>query len=537
MYYDKKQLTTLAKQLLFILVCLLPTTIILYSIFIYGIPRGHDYNAHMLRLISLSNEINNHQLPYVFDYWDQQGIGFSWQLFYPPLTNIYLFISVYFFSFTNEITQLKLTLLQIIIINFICAFYASKRQYNSNSAGLLCTGILASSYYYMTLIYMRFALSELASIGFLILFIRGLTSLTSDQKDKFLIPIAAPLIVLTSIPIATATIFYCIVYFVFFYKKIINKPILIFLLKSLTITTLISSIYLLPLYYNSHGGYIFMSSRAVFSYKNLVGTDLSNLIYGSAYYPLSLGILYNLEIIRKTIINWQTNKISFFIITILLLSCSNFFPWWLIPDKLILFNIMQFPWRILSIIICFASLWLANLALEKKYIYCSLLILMSLFINPFNSNEITILKNRPVDKNLVYKDYLNNNMLTGTDSHFYEPINFNPFKIRNEHYTISNKLFNSGFPQYTIETKKDMVISIPLIYYRSITIHLDGRKQKIQYMKDGSLGIFLKKGKHIIQIGYDITYSLCGLFLFTIGLILLIINLKQDKNKTNNYSL
>lgn len=528
---NKKQLTAYAKQLLFILVCLLPTIIILYSIFIDGVPKGHDYNAHMLRLTSLSNEINNHQFPYVFDYWDQQGIGFSWQLFYPPFTNIYLFISTYFFGFTNEITQIKLTLLQIILINFACAFYAGKRQYNSNFAGLFCAGILVSSYYYMTLIFMRFALSELAAIGFVILLIRGLNSLVSDQKDKFLIPITAPLIILTSIPIAVATIFYSIIFLIFFYKKIINRYILTFLLKSLIITTLIASIYLLPLYYNNYGGYIFMSSQAVFSYDKFIGTSLPNLIYGSVFYPLSLGLIYNLESIRQTIVNWQKNKISFFILLILSLSCSTLFPWWLIPDKMTLFNIMQFPWRILSIIICFASLWLANIALEKKYLYCSVLILISLFMNPLNSDEITLLKNRPANKNLVYKDYLNNNMLTNIDSEFYKPINFNPFKVQNKDYTILNKTFNNGFPKYAIEIKQDKLISIPLIYYRSVTTDIDGEKQEAQYTDDGSLGIFLKKGLHTVQIGYDPTYSIYGLVLSSIGIILLIFSLIQDKKR------
>lgn len=83
---------------------------------------------------------------------------------------------------------MKFTLLQIHITNCICAFYAAKRQYKSYYAGLFCVALLLTSSYYLTLHVTRFALSELTSIGFIFLFIRGIDSLCSDKKDAYLNP-------------------------------------------------------------------------------------------------------------------------------------------------------------------------------------------------------------------------------------------------------------------------------------------------------------------------------------------------------------
>lgn len=534
MNYSNIQFSKVYGKPIFYLACFLPIIFIIYYILGQGLPAGHDYNAHMLRLISLNNEIKNGQFPYVFDYWDQYGIGYSWQIFYPPFTNLYLFISAYFFHFLDEIWQMKLVLLQINIVNFLCAFYAAKKQYKSNLAGLFCAAILFSSYYYLTMIFARFSLADLSAVGFIILFIRGLNSLITDSHDKLLIPIVAPIILLCSIPMTIATIFFCLIYFVFFFKKIFRIDIILFLIKSIFICCLISSIYVLPLYYNIKHKDIFMASNAVISYKNFLGISFSNLLLGKGLYPLSLGLFYNIEIIRQTLLHWRANKNHFFILATLIISCSFIFPWWIIPDEFTFFNIMQFPWRVLSIAICFMALWLCKLVLEKKYIYGSLLIILSLITNPLNSDNITIIKDKKVNTEVVYKDYCNNNMLKENQTPIYEPLFNNPFQNNNSDYIIRSKTFENGFPKYIVETNKATIVSLPLIYYHSVKVKVNEATLNPIYMNDGSIGIELEAGLHSIKIGYDTSYNLYGLLLCLLGILLIIWEgLKLKRFKVN----
>lgn len=520
---------------LFILACLGPLLVTFFIVLMPGMFSGHDFNAHMLRLISLKNEMNHNQFPTVFDYWTQQGIGYSWQLFYAPFTNIYLFISTYFFGGLSSISQMKITMLLINIVNFICAFYAGKRQYNSNYTGLFCAGLLFSSTYYLSLVYTRFALSELACVGFIILLIRGLDSLCSDKKDRYLIPISASVIVLCSIPVTIATTIFAVIYSIFNYKKLYTKYNIIFLLKSIIIISLISCIYLIPLISNLKGEYIYMSTKSVFTYEKFYnfGATVFNILTGMDRLPLSLGIFTNILLIVLLFSKRYQDKKEILIILSLLLCSTVLFPWWIIPESIKYFNVMQFPWRLLSIAICCVALWLSKWILKGNFIVCTTFIVLSLLSNPYNLGLPLIYRETSYNENLLYKDYVNNNMLKNVNTLFWEPIDYknSPFQANwhGQYYTINSVKFIEGFPYYSVKVSQATLVSLPVLYYNFVTIKANDIAQKTIYNSDGSIGVNLDKGEYIIKIGYDNTAIKYGIYLFILGIVLLVLSILKYK--------
>src|SRR5476651_2144044 len=104
-----------------------------------GIWFGHDRVAHFQRMISLNNELANHQFPPLFDYWSSGQFGYSWQLFYPPLTSfVFLIAKALTFNIPYIILQMKTVFFIILVIAFSSCFFAAKREHHSDAAGYLC---------------------------------------------------------------------------------------------------------------------------------------------------------------------------------------------------------------------------------------------------------------------------------------------------------------------------------------------------------------------------------------------------------------
>ncbi|QWA10188.1 hypothetical protein GTU79_23510 [Sodalis ligni] len=142
--------------------------ILCYALLQNGIWRGHDWLAHFQRLISLNEELDAQQFPPLFNYWLPGQFGYSWQLFYPPLTSfLFLLARIITFNSTDNILQMKIVLFIIFVIAFICAFYAGKREHNSSAAGYLCTILFITSGYFLTNIFIRFALGEMLAMAFM----------------------------------------------------------------------------------------------------------------------------------------------------------------------------------------------------------------------------------------------------------------------------------------------------------------------------------------------------------------------------------
>lgn len=534
----------------------MPILITVITIYWPGLFMGHDVSSQTLRLTSLCNEIKHGQILPLFDYWGQYQIGYSWQIFYPPLTNIYFLIASLFFHGSSIIMKMKFVLLQINIINCLCAFYAAKRQYNSYFSAFFCVALLLTTSYYSTLYITRFALSEFASIGFIFLFIRGLDSLCTDKKDIYLIPISSSLVVLTNIPSAINLIFFSIIYILINYKVIISKKNVLFLIQSVFLTVLIISFYTVPLIYNSANKYIFMTSNH-FSYQQFysfsapvssVFFDINKINYRlNATIPISIGVTGLLSIIYLLIFQWSREKHRMLIIIIIMLAYTSIFPWWLLPDSLPIFNIAQFPWRLASIAICITALWCSSILSYKKnyYIFCSVLLLVALILNGKGMVQSLTQRNLNINSGfptIIYPDYLNNNIMKNhivSPYFLFNPLISSDIKSNNIEKTSPNYTFKSskiinGFPQYEINVIHDTMISLPIIYYKSVKIISDHQTLSTIYMQDGTIGVYLKEGQYTLHISYKKQHFLMGSILSILGVLWLLYAIR--KNKKTHYA-
>lgn len=546
------------KKNIFIIFCLLPILITFIIIYWPGLFQGDDRFAHTLRLTSIQNEIYHKQFLPLFDYWGQYKVGYSWQIFYPPLTNIYFISSYILFHGASLVMKMKFTLLQIHIINCACAFYAAKRQYKSYYAGLFCVALLLTSSYYLTLYVTRFALSELASLGFVFLFIRGIDSLCSDKKDMYLIPISASLIILTSIPIAINVVFFSIVYFLFNYKNLVTKSNIIFLIKSIFIIILITSFYTIPLIVNLSNKYIYMSGDVI-SYQEMYNRTVPFLdvffninkeshLHNNNNASYSIGIIGMLLIAYLLFNKSFKEKKKMIMIIVILLCYTPFFPWWIFPEKIHLFNITQYPWRLASIAICTTALWCSSIVIYKKnfYILCSILILVSVALS--NKDIHFALHHRNLDinsgfSNWLYSDYVNNNI-----NYVNKHINKNNINMDQKNtsyffnkssdealfntpdYTINSTEIINGFPNYKVNVLHNAAISLPIIYYNSVKIISNNHSIPTIYMKDGSVGVYLTKGDYTLSVSYHKLPFVIGFLLSIFGVLWLFYIIKRNKN-------
>ncbi|EUK18669.1 glycosyltransferase family protein [Commensalibacter papalotli (ex Servin-Garciduenas et al. 2014)] len=525
-------------NLLLIFFCLLPLLLIIVNIFLPGLFTGLDWVAHTSRMISLHDEVKHSQFLPLFDFWNN-GYGYSWQAFYPPLTNIYFLLSYLVCYGENNIAHFKFIWLLISLVNFMCAFYAGYRQYKSYWVGLFCAALLLSSAYYLTAIFTRFAIAEYTSFGFIILYIRGLDSFRTDQQDRYLIPLMASLICITNIPTTICIIIMSFFYFLFYFQTFIKKENIIFLLKSLLITIAISAIYFVPLLYNLSGQYIVMSSQTdsyTQIYKSVAKLPL--VIFNINPYQnmiFSIGIIGNcLLIISFFKNNICSKKKIIFIVTIIFLT-TFLFPWWVFPDKFILFNIMQYPWRLFSTIICLFSLWLSPIILKRnRLIICPLIIILSLLCNYYPYMKAYSHRHYVINdynNSYLYHDYLNNHTQHNGYYHDFDTSkNIFSNDNQNVNYTIKSSQIRNGFPEYKVVVLQDSIVSLPLIYYNFIKIIINNKNIPTIYTKDGRLGIYLHKGDHTISISQERQQYYMGFILFLIG-IMSLIKLKRSDNK------
>lgn len=238
-----------------------------------------DGIQHLCRLIGTEQTLVSKQfLPMIMSNFCN-NFGYSWNIFYSPLT-AYMPLIFRIFSFSFE-TCLKLFMFAVTLATGIAMYkFVIKITKNKNIATLASVLYIIAPYR-ITDMYVRMALSELTSFIFIPMVFSGMYSIINENKKSSLLIIGASGLILTHTVVCMYTAMLCFVYLIVFIRKL-NKKSILNLLVSLLMIVLITSFYWVGLaqHYFSTSYEVFVPGRMErVDVLNFYKTSLSQLVY------------------------------------------------------------------------------------------------------------------------------------------------------------------------------------------------------------------------------------------------------------------
>lgn len=238
-----------------------------------------DGIQHLCRLIGTEQTLVSKQfLPMIMSNFCN-NFGYSWNIFYSPLT-AYIPLIFRIFSFSFE-TCLKLFMFVVTVATGIAMYkFVIKITKNKNIA-ILASVLYIIAPYRITDMYIRMALAELTSFIFIPMVFSGMYSIINENKKSSLLIIGASGLILTHTVVCMYTAMLCFAYLIVFIRKL-NKKSILNLLVSLLMIVLITSFYWVGLaqHYFSTSYEVFVPGRMErVDVLNFYKTSLSQLVY------------------------------------------------------------------------------------------------------------------------------------------------------------------------------------------------------------------------------------------------------------------
>lgn len=324
-----------------------------------------DGIQHIARLMGTMQSIEEGQVIPVIMSNFCNGFGYSWNLFYSPIT---AYIPLIFSIFTNSF-ELMLKLF-IVLVGFLSgiAMYEFVNKISPNRwAGLLSAIIYMCAPYRLTDMYMRMAVSELTSFIFLPIVFHGMynvfnTCSENNQnkrkylKNSLLLTLGASGLILTHSVIAMYTAIICFIFLLINIKTLKNKQVLKALAINILLILLITSFYTVPLLEHklTTDYEVFKPGRmertdALIYYK----VDLMNLIYtGNNTMSYEIGLVNIIGLVLTILVHKKVDKnirklYWFSLVTGILcvIMSLRIFPFEKMPSIL---KMLQFTFRLLE---------------------------------------------------------------------------------------------------------------------------------------------------------------------------------------------
>ena len=354
---------------------IIPAIFIILVSIIISIPMlRQDFNMqqddgiqHICRLIgTYSSVIEDKEIFPVIISKFCNNFGYSWNLFYSPLTAyVPLIFKIFNLSFTM---CLKLFCLLIsILTGFSMYFFVKKVLSNIDiieNRKIEAVSILSAILYILVPyrlndMYIRLAIAELCSFIFIPMIFNGLYSIINLKKKTNLLAYGASLMLLSHSMLTVYLALFCLIYVIVNIKKL-DKWIIIQLLKNTLIILLLSAFYTIPLLESK-----ISADYEVFNESHMLREDAlivlkpnileiffqkqGRMIYGLGIVTI-IGCVYSIFAIKK--LKEKKNIILFLVLGLICTIMSlDIFPFEKLPS---FFTMMQFSFRLLE----FASFFL-----------------------------------------------------------------------------------------------------------------------------------------------------------------------------------
>ena len=478
------------------------------------------------------------------------NFGYSWNLFYSPLT-AYLPLIFRMFGFSYG-DCLRLFLLFCSIASGYSMYFFVKKILQKKDIdddkkhyiSLLAASFYICAPYRISDMYIRVAIAEVASFIFIPIIWNGIYSIFNYKEitgRKYILCFGIVGLMLSHTLITFYMAIICAIYVICNYKKI-DKHIIIQLLKNILLALAITAFYWIPLVESK-----LSCDYEVFNQSHMVRENvlvklkvsLLELIWLKddriAYFlgiPLLLGIMLTINIVKKKKIQ-DVQSYFFFLITgiICVILTMDFIPFEKFPSFM---KMMQFSFRLLEFSSFFLSVIAAiNIGLFfKEFTFAKMLIIALVIM------DLII----PINKNIDYQNgYISENDLiqgvrvtsstgrvhAGCASFEYLPSKaFNNRKYIEDREDVPiayNNQVISNYEKNGLTMKFDMEgtgeVELPYIYYIGYCVRVNGAKVKTNESDNGFIKINVTEEKSSVTVDYE------GSTLMKISLIVSIVSL------------
>lgn len=341
---------------------------------------AHDGFFHLVRLISTADALRFGIIPPIISPSLYNEMGYGVNLFYSAIT-CYLPLIIKLFTPTFALTLKIFGIICIISSGF--TMYKFSEEVTKNRIIALFSAILyMTAPYKLANFYVRYALGEFMAAIFTPLVFLGMHDLfNKDGKKHYYIAIGAIGLIFSHTISTLYVAIFCLIYIMFFIKKLKEKEILKKLLINLLFIILISAMVVFPIIEASISTeYAIMNDEIMQTSNEFVNKKTIQFLQFIKYIDNDRGLAFviGIPMLLLTILSipvvfvlnkeYKKTYIIFMIFSMLsLIMCTKLFPWKYVPEILCK---IQFPWRMLGFFTFFASL-LGGINLEfiiKKFL-------------------------------------------------------------------------------------------------------------------------------------------------------------------------
>ena len=498
---------------------------------------GHDYIFHVSRILSVADAVEKGILPVRIYVDSVQFWGAPVGIFYPSLFN-YIPVLFKLIGLPIEICY-NLFIIIIFFIGLISSWFGFSLITKSKKIGMLSTVLYISSGYYLLDAYIRSALGELIALSFLPLAIACIIEFISELKVSFktlfLGVVSISAIIESHV---LSTLFLCVFSVICFLGHIINhfankaNEIIFIFKRNIRIVFLVFILnlsFIVPFtsfYFRVPVTIDYVSTFSQVGWPSII--ILRFFLLGNVWISLALVFYfvclctpkYEYNVLRE---NFRSKYFWYAFSGILCIwMSSDIFPWDFFYSLKVFFEIMQFPWRFLSIgtfCLCVCGgfgLQLLFTKLRLNNVFAMLMLLLmctsSLIINIVDYGRFVPVPGWSVEKKVQWSRIKSNT----DDDYLYKDMNAvelfkqgNYFFTDAKIYEYKKEITNISFSYFA---KTESKIILPLVNYPGYTA-IDQNKKYVQILEDKNhmIMIPLQKGTGKIYIYYS------GLAIFKIA--------------------
>ena len=506
-----------------------------------GFFKTHDGTSHLSRIYNTVAGLKDWQMPSIIVSNFVKGFGYSWNLFYPPLS-AYLG-AVFYFLCGSYIGSLKLLII-FTIFGSEFTMYKLMKNVAGKKVGVISSLIYVSAPYFLTDIYLRYALGEIMTLFFMPILLYGLYNIFyQDGKKNYYLTIGVVGVVLSHILSALFVAAIIFAFCLFQVKVLFNSKQKNRIWKNLIVNCvfviLISAFFYLPfieskfstnyvvfnygsmgdiknLVKNSTYFYQLLFSKYQFGYSTNLGDGIATEMSFNIGFPIIISLIFTPFAYSKV----HNKKLYLFTIIIGILCMwmsTNLFPWSITPKFL---SIIQFPWRFLLITtICFSIIAGVNIVkiivqVDRRHL---LVIVSILLICSYQFFSNTIIFDEKYDISYLTKidqlySFYSGNYYCASYEYLPSKVKYDYLMNRTSGVIVlsgkteikNEKKLNNIMTFEVINKSNKTTLELPYIYYLGYTIKLNGKTIKYSESENGFISINLKnvsKGK--IEVKYS----------------------------------
>lgn len=485
-----------------------------------GFINAHDSTAHFSRNYGTITGLKNGEFLSAIVPNFCGGFGYSWNLFYPPLST---YINAIFYLITsNYIIAMKLTIILSVILSSIFMFKFIQNLTKNRNIALIVSILYITSIYFITDIYMRLAIGEIMTYMFLPLLFYGLYNIFYEKgKKNYLLTIGATGILLSHNISSLIVVIISMIFILIHWKKLFRNENSIQIWKHLIINAvfiiLIVLFFYVPLLQHK------LATEYIAMTKN--GMSTRELVLNSTINLQQLALAQGITIIIPLLLTPVCYKkitpdkrllyLSTLILGIVIAFTST--KWFLLSKVPDIFISIQFPWRMLLF-----STFLLSIISGVNIYKCiqdnfKILFIVFLIAITYSVSYIFIIVkfNDNFDISYMYKTdkieniYAFSQQCTNYD---YLPVKARTPYIQNRENTvvilegnaeIKNEIKSGNHMQFEIKSIEKSYLELPYIYYLGYDIKLNGQKIEYQESEHGFISIIIEENEQgIINVKY-----------------------------------